>query len=186
MQRLATLVELKKLYRNCLRADTLLELQTPIYASLPPRECAGLGRGWGVGAGPAPFLRRGVDCGSARRNTRHASHCTRHTSHRHAAAADARRDGADGAAAEEQERLQAAVELIAEMQLTSDQLRFGLRTLLPGFGVEFEGEGAPEAREASVREAARDFAQRLRERAAAELPLLPFERCVWAAVGLGG
>jgi len=33
VRRLEALVELKKLYRNCLRADTLLELPTPIYTA---------------------------------------------------------------------------------------------------------------------------------------------------------
>jgi hypothetical protein len=69
------------------------------------------------------------------------------------------------------------------MQLTSDQLRQGLRSpaLAGGFGREFWGEPPAEDAEAAVREAARGFAQRLRDRAAAELPALPFDR--WGARG---
>lgn len=35
VRRLEALVELKKLYRNCLRAETLLELPSPIYTLGP-------------------------------------------------------------------------------------------------------------------------------------------------------
>jgi hypothetical protein len=85
--------------------------------------------------------------------------------------------GPQDALREEEERLQAAVELIAEMQLTSEQLRTGLRALAPGFGREFEGAPPADEAEARVREVARGFAQRLRDRAAEEIPPLPFERC---------
>jgi hypothetical protein len=116
---------------------------------------------------------------------------------------DGREPDPQGSMEEEEERLAAAVELLAEMQLTSDQLRVGLRALQPGFGREFEappgdakgdaaatkaggGAAAKAKAEATVRETAREFAQRLRERAAAELPLLPFERCALGRGERGG
>ncbi|GBF97790.1 hypothetical protein Rsub_10215 [Raphidocelis subcapitata] len=146
VRRLETLVELKKLYRNCLRADTLLGLPTPIYTLLPLAADDVRGNGPGRSRAGTP--------------------------------------GPQDSLEEEEERLQAAVELIAEMQLTSEQLRTGLRTLAPGFGREFAGEAPPEDAEARVREVAREFAQQLRDRAAGEIPVLPFESEAQAQVAL--
>jgi hypothetical protein len=98
------------------------------------------------------------------------------------------RDGSQDSVEEEQERLQAAVELIAEMQLTAEQLRQGLRAaaLAPGFGREFRGEQPAGEAEAAVREVAREYSARLRDRAAAELPMLPFERRAPPSGTVGG
>ena len=180
VRRLETLVELKKLYRNCLRADTLLSLASPVYEPLP----------------------EGSDAAAAAASAPAAASAAAAS-----AAASAAGDGAGQAADAAEERRIAAVELVAEMQLTSEQLRQGLRALSPGFGREFKGiewpaggnsgnsggaaaagadaaDAATERIEAAIRDAARDFAQRLRERAARELPLLPFESEAQAQVAL--
>lgn len=44
VQRLETLVELKKLYRNLIRAEALLALQSPVYT--PPEGGGQLDKGW--------------------------------------------------------------------------------------------------------------------------------------------
>lgn len=85
---------------------------------------------------------------------------------------------------EETERVQRAVEVVAEMQLTAEQLKTGLRTLPSGFGSVF-GSEAGEAVEGAVRATAKRLGSELKQRAATELPQLPFSRCVESAWNLG-
>jgi hypothetical protein len=92
----------------------------------------------------------------------------------------------------EQENRREAVEVVAEMVLTAEQLNRGLRLLKPGFGTIFEpgpsaladaagvvnlpstGGRTPQECEEVVRERARQYAQKLRDRVAVELPQLPY------------
>jgi len=92
----------------------------------------------------------------------------------------------------EQENRREAVEVVAEMVLTAEQLNRGLRLLRPGFGTIFEpgasamadaagvvnmpstGGRTPQECEEVVREQARQYVQTLRERVAVELPQLPY------------
>jgi hypothetical protein len=79
---------------------------------------------------------------------------------------------------EEGERVAGAVEVVAEMQLTAEQLRSGLRTLPAGFGAALFGPDAAASVETTVRDTAKRLSGALRERTAQELALLPFSRCV--------
>jgi hypothetical protein len=73
--------------------------------------------------------------------------------------------------------VQQAVVVVAEMQLTAEQLKSGLRTLPAGFGtLLLFSPDAVEGVEAAVRDTAKRLCSELKARAAAELPLLPFSR----------
>eukprot|EP00879_Flechtneria_rotunda_P008574 GHRR01008984.1.p1 GENE.GHRR01008984.1~~GHRR01008984.1.p1 ORF type:complete len:466 (+),score=187.81 GHRR01008984.1:140-1537(+) len=136
VQRLGALVELKKLYRNCIRADLLLQLPGPIYVA--PE---------GAHQAAVALDTDAYDSSST--------------------------DSSNAVDDEESERLQQAVEVVAEMQLTAEQLKTGLRTLPGGFGALF-GRETGEATEAAIREVAKRFSSELKQRAAVELPQLPF------------
>eukprot|EP00877_Chromochloris_zofingiensis_P001136 jgi/Chrzof1/11022/Cz05g20210.t1 len=139
-ERLQTLVELKKLYRNCLRAENLLQQPSPVWQQ-PDR----LGD----------------------------------TLHDDTPVVLASQDDEED---EYQERLRVAVDMVAEMQLTAEQLKLGLRSLFPGFGCVF---AEPQA-DTHIRAVAQELSIKLKERAAWELPQLPFasERDAQAALDL--
>ncbi|KAK9821246.1 hypothetical protein WJX74_000565 [Apatococcus lobatus] len=126
--RLQVLVQLRKLYRNLLRAEQLLASPAPVYTNL------------------------------AARGVKRKQPLT------------------DEQEEEEQERMEAAVELVAEMQLTAEQLKSGLRALISGhsgFGAVF-GPGSEKEMEERIVGRCRDRSGRLADRAARELRSLPF------------
>ncbi|KAF6258973.1 hypothetical protein COO60DRAFT_1515473 [Scenedesmus sp. NREL 46B-D3] len=142
VQQLETLVELKKLYRNCIRAEGLLGLASPVYVA-PEGDAAGA-------RVPA------VDS-DAYSST----------------------DSSSSLEDEVAERLQQAVELVAEMQLTAEQLKTGLRALPASFGAIFPKDSGLQIA-ADIRDTAKQYSSDLRGRAAVELPLLPFSSEVQA------
>lgn len=73
----------------------------------------------------------------------------------------------------EQQRRDKALAIVADMQLTSDNLKASLRTLPQDLGRVFARQGGGDEDQV-VRDTARDYATRLRDRATEELPLLPF------------
>lgn len=81
--------------------------------------------------------------------------------------------------------MRAAVEVVAEMQITAEQLRAGLRTLPPGYGAVYDAGAKAAEAEAGARSVASRFRDQLADRWMAEVPVLPFDRCVQrAACGL--
>lgn len=78
---------------------------------------------------------------------------------------------------EAKERRDAAVEVVAEMQLTAEQLRAELRTVTAGFkrfGEVLDGQAETGQTEQSVINRVRDYATRLEGRATDEISWLPF------------
>ncbi|KAL3132082.1 hypothetical protein ABBQ32_008692 [Trebouxia sp. C0010 RCD-2024] len=132
VKRLKILVQLRKLYRNLLRAERLLATSSPVHqkpADVKPVK--------GKKSKQPPLLE---DNG------------------------------------EEQEMLEAAVEVVAEMQLTAEELKVGLRRLVTGekdFSHVFQREDQPNVQEQVVARANK-YSKRLVERAEKELDLLPF------------
>uniref|UniRef100_A0A383VBJ9 Letm1 RBD domain-containing protein n=1 Tax=Tetradesmus obliquus TaxID=3088 RepID=A0A383VBJ9_TETOB len=138
VQRLETLVELKKLYRNCIRAEALLGRASPVYV--------------------APEGAADGTCVPALDDDAYSS-----------------MDSSSSTSLDDEvaERLQQAVELVAEMQLTAEQLKTGLRALPASFGAIF-GKDSSVQTAADIRDTAKRYSGELRDRAAVELPLLPF------------
>lgn len=131
------MIQLRKLYRNLLRAEPLLDLPSPVY--LPPEV--------GADAGILSSGDQEVDDAAAL-----------------------------AAAQEEQRRIDEAVEIVAEMELTAEELRFGERALRFGpipFGSVFK-TGDPEGAEQGIQERVRSVYDRLVERAKTEIAHLPF------------
>ncbi|CAL8462025.1 g1556 [Coccomyxa elongata] len=78
---------------------------------------------------------------------------------------------------EERERQEAAIEVVAEMQLTAEQLKAGLRGLLAsgnGFGEMVFAAGRGAEAEERITKRTREVAAQLSERARKEIRLLPF------------
>ncbi|BDA41254.1 probable mitochondrial proton/calcium exchanger protein at C-terminar half [Coccomyxa sp. Obi] len=93
-----------------------------------------------------------------------------------------KRKGAEEALSEEEEevereRREAAIEVVAEMQLTAEQLKAGLRGLLAsgnGFGEMVFAAGSGAEAEERITKRTREVAAQLSERARKEIRLLPF------------
>ncbi len=145
-ERLAILLELRRLYRDILHASAVLETPEPIYQPPPPPAT-------GISSPPSA-----VSGASEASTTLPSTSSDDDESEREII---------------EQERKEQALSLVADMQLTSDLLRASLRTISPGFGSVFGPERAEECEQA-VRDTARNLAAQLLERSAKELPLLPF------------
>jgi len=156
-ERLLTLLELRRLYLGMVHADACLKLPSPVYrarTAVQPVDGAGTGTAAGACLPDA---------------VQHAGHGTE------AGAAGGGGDTATDAdgSMDEEERASAALEVVAAMSLTAEQLKTSLRALKGGFAHVLDpGDG--DRAQARVREAAGELAVRLRERVAAELPLLPF------------
>ncbi|KAL0029741.1 hypothetical protein WJX79_006839 [Trebouxia sp. C0005] len=132
VKRLKVLVQLRKLYRNLLRAERLLSTSSPVHQK--PEEVKP-SKGRKVKRVPVP------------------------------------EDNL-----QEQEMLEAAVEVVAEMQLTADELKLGLRRLVAGekdFCQVFQPDDQTNAKEQIVARANK-YSKRLVERADKELDMLPF------------
>eukprot|EP00887_Chlorella_sp_A99_P006091 scaffold22.g6091.t1 len=158
-QRLEVLVQLRKLYRNLLRSETLLQQPSPVYQP-PPDDASG------SGASASSSSSRSGAGGSVTPSSSNSS-----------AVADA--DGgapvaivstsglslaAAAAEEEEQRRIADAVDVVAELQLTAEELKAGLRALRAApvrWGTVFDPSAGPTH-------------QLLTRRAEEELPLLPF------------
>ncbi|KAG2485057.1 hypothetical protein HYH03_016155 [Edaphochlamys debaryana] len=145
-RRLVTLVETRRLYRNCIRAQYLLGTQTPLYTPPPP---------------PPPPEPSTETEGSAGTDADGAS----------ARAVPA--SPSPSPSPEEEAALKAAVDAAAEMALVSEQLKASLRALPAGFGTLIFAPGSGPGAEQRVRETARGFALALRERLGAELQHFP-------------
>lgn len=84
---------------------------------------------------------------------------------------------------EEEERQAAAVDVVATMLITAEQLKGGLRSLQPGFSEVFAKQPSEET-EQHIRTVALQYSDGLRARYKDELPFLPFpsEQAALAAV----
>ena len=155
-QRLEAIIQLRKLYRNLLRAEGLLEHPSPDYEA--PTE-PGTTKMWVGGSSSAAAAGEAAPASS-----------------------DGSSDGelepaaVTAAEAEAQRRLEEAVEVVAEMELTAEQLKAGLRSLracpydFPRlFKPEQQQQAAPEL---EARVAA--LFDELSARAAQEITSLPF------------
>lgn len=142
VKRLKILVQLRKLYRNLLRAERLLATSSPVYQK--PEETKP----------------------SKGRNVKQSPVQEDHL--------------------EEQEMLEAAIEIVAEMQLTADELKLGLRRLVTGekdFSTVFQPDDQADVQEQIVARANK-YSRQLVERADKELDLLPFPSYSAAQVAL--
>lgn len=131
------MIQLRKLYRNLLRAEALVVEPTPVYQPPPPPPEAAPEEGNGS-----------ADAVAA------------------AAAAEA----------DEAQRLEAAVEVVAEMELTAEQLKAGLRAL-KACSYDFSRLFREEAGKAAAAELEQRVAalyDELAQRAAVEVSHLPF------------
>ncbi len=150
--RLEAMIQLRKLYRNLLRAEGLLQHPSPVYEA--PTEAGTTKKSVG-GAGAA--------AGAA------ASSSSEGDEEPEPAAVSA-------AEAEAARRLEQAVEVVAEMELTAEQLKAGLRALRAcpyDFPQLFKKEAqADAATQLDSRVAA--LLQELTTRSAAEIATLPF------------
>lgn len=128
--RLETLIQLRRLYRNLLRAEILLENPSPVYNE--PKTLEGSSESSELAAA--------------------------HEQHRQAA-------------------IDEAVETIAEMELTAEELRLGLKLLLACDGVK-QGNVVksdnPEHAEELIKQRVIDMTTLLKERFEMEIPFLPF------------
>lgn len=128
--RLESMLALRRLYRNLLRAEPLLQLASPVYV---PYDKTTSDNDQSLGAG-------------------------------------------DTADAEAQARIDEAVALVAEMELTAEELRLGIKALKAApqrYGELFDTEDPEEIEnriEGKVREVYRDLVERVGQ----ELPTLPF------------
>lgn len=132
VKRLKVLVQLRKLYRNLLRAERLLSTSSPVH-----QKPEGVKPSKGRKAKGVPVPEDNL---------------------------------------QEQEMLEAAIEVVAEMQLTADELKLGLRRLVAGekdFCQVFQPDDQNDAQEQIVARANK-YSKRLVERADKELDMLPF------------
>ncbi|GAB4813221.1 hypothetical protein N2152v2_000267 [Parachlorella kessleri] len=135
--RLEVLVQLRKLYRNLLRASALLEAASPVYQDPDAAESS-----------------------SSNSSSEGGGNGT----------ASSRADE------EQQLRIAEAVETVAEMELTAEQLKSGMRALKASrmsFGSVLAAQ-APQEAERQVEERVRETFRELLTRAAAEIAFLPF------------
>lgn len=148
-QRLEVLVQLRKLYRNLLRAETLLQVPSPVYKPPPDGGEAGEAISTAAVTSQPTCTDNGtsIECSPA-------------------------------AEEEELRRLQEAVDVVAELQLTAEELKAGLRTLRAApvrWGSVFDPSAGPTSDvEALITSRVRDTKDALVARAAVELPTLPF------------
>lgn len=158
-------MELRKLYRNLLRAETLLQQPSPVYQGPPHDQAADAQAAAASSNGAAPAA-----SSSALPDGGGESACGQGGLSPAAAAAAQEK--------EEQQRVAEAVEVVAEMQLTAEEMNAGIRALRAApvrWGSVFDpGAGSPEQVESLITSRVRDVCQALYERAAEELLLLPF------------
>eukprot|EP00210_Caulerpa_lentillifera_P006373 g6088.t1 len=130
VKRLEDLLQLRKLYRNCLRAEYLLLLPSPVYSTLREK---------------SKFTSLDFE-GYTEEDI-------------------------------ENEVVNKSLETIAEMQLTADELKAGLRLLSPDFPSLFSRGLASNAKTVIERKA-NDYSDRLAARVMSEMPTLPISSMV--------
>ncbi|KAI3427991.1 hypothetical protein D9Q98_006379 [Chlorella vulgaris] len=144
--RLESMIQLRKLYRNLLRAESLMEEPSPVYEPSPDRTAAA--------------------------NAANTTSLAISTPPDPTATA-----AATAAATAEAERLGAAIEVVAEMELTAEQLKAGLRALKAcpyEFSRLFPDANSREAAATELAQRVVELYDALVERAATEITLLPF------------
>ncbi|KAF5837598.1 hypothetical protein DUNSADRAFT_4169 [Dunaliella salina] len=146
--KLSQLLEIRAIYRNYIRAKTLLSMPFPVYSPSVPPEAGKEATASGASGGES----EGVD--------------------------PQRLSFEQLEEFQEQERRKEAVDAVAEMLLAAEQIKVGLRTLPQGFGQVLVAPGSPETAveeaEALVRNRGKEFVQQLQKRVSEEMPLLPF------------
>lgn len=169
--RLESMIQLRKLYRNLLRAEGLLEHPTPVYEA-PPEPGTTKKVVAGAGSAVAAAASAAAPAAAAASSNGSGSSSEEEEQQQEQVATGA----VTAAEAEAQRRLEEAVEVVAEMELTAEQLKAGLRALracpydFPRlFKKEVQGEAAAqlEARVAAL-------FNELVARAAQEIVSLPF------------
>ncbi|GFR42923.1 hypothetical protein Agub_g3924, partial [Astrephomene gubernaculifera] len=182
--RLTTLVETRRLYRNCIRALHLLSLPSPLYTPPQQQQAAAeeeqqqqqqaddITPGT-PGAGDNIDLDAVEDYYGDDGPTGSPPSSPSSSNSSGSSLIRARLLGGSLASSEEDKALKGALEAVAEMALVAEQLKASLRALPAGFGALIFAPGSEAASEERVRAVARRHAADLRERLGAELPLLP-------------
>ncbi|GIL75359.1 hypothetical protein Vretimale_8033, partial [Volvox reticuliferus] len=165
--RLNALVETRRLYRNIVRAEYLLNLPSPLYTPPPlaTGEQAEAASGSSASAGTSSsdgLLDLDPDRLSAGSSSSAGSFSSTTTAVTRILSGP-----------EEDKALKAALDSVAEMALVLEQLKASLRSLPTGFGTAIFPAATAPASEETVWEVARQNVLGLRERLAAEIPLLP-------------
>ncbi|EFJ48119.1 hypothetical protein VOLCADRAFT_104902 [Volvox carteri f. nagariensis] len=177
VRRLNTLVETRRLYRNIVRAEYLLNLGSPLYTPPPPpppataesaEESATSGSSGGVAAVGAVGGWSDVDADRVASAGSYSS-----SSNSSSLSLTLPTSPSPSRGPEEDKALKAALDSVAEMALVLEQLKASLRSLPAGFGAAIFPASTSSTSEETVREVARQLVAGLRERLAAELPLLP-------------
>ncbi|GIL51245.1 hypothetical protein Vafri_7097 [Volvox africanus] len=166
--RLSTLVETRRLYRNIVRAEYLLNLPNPLYTPPPSpagEQAEGLAASGSSASASGSSSEGLMDLDSDRLSNGGSSSAG---SFGNAASVPRILSGP-----EEDKALKAALDSVAEMALVLEQLKASLRSLPAGFGTAIFPAATASASEETVREVARQNVLGLRERLAAEIPLLP-------------
>ncbi|GLI62003.1 hypothetical protein VaNZ11_004577 [Volvox africanus] len=166
--RLNTLVETRRLYRNIVRAEYLLNLPSPLYT--PPPVSAGEHAEWLAASGSSANASGSSSDGLMDLDSDRLSNGSSSLAGSFSSAASVPRilSGPD-----EDKALKTALDSVAEMALVLEQLKASLRSLPAGFGTAIFPAATASASEETVREVARQNVLGLRERLAGEVPLLP-------------
>jgi hypothetical protein len=169
-RRLTTLLELRRTYHDLLHANQCLQEPSPIYdpssvQRLLQEEEEGEEPG-GSQATSGADSSGGLDSAAATSSTSSIGGASA-VSLASYTEADKEREML------EQELQEGALQTVADMLLTAEQLKASLRSLPPGFGEVFEPELQGPGEEL-VRRTTLELSARLKERVEQELPLLPF------------